>query len=324
MDSIVIRPLSAVRLLLISGLFVVIWMIFGAGSAHAAEPPPPSNGPSQNQPAPTAGLLPVLTAPATPPVSAAQPKADPAAATMPAKAAAPAPVSAATAPVLGTLSYLATTAPAVLEQATAPVAGLVDNTVPPVAAPVANLITDTIRLLPGTVATLPGSVLSLVPPVENSPSGVSVLPEVSSPGTAGAVVGGNADVSSPPEDSTPPATHGATVHAGTQGPAASLPSSFPRSGAPDTAASMSEAGAPLQTPSPIPGGLDPFSLPSPISGGAGSQGQAGAGQPSPAGHLAAADLSYRFVLPMARGGDGSLFSFALPGSPEQEPGFSPD
>ncbi|UUL75535.1 hypothetical protein NG819_15215 [Pseudarthrobacter sp. Fe7] len=85
--------------------------------------------------------------------------------------------------------------------------------------------------------------------------------------------------------------------------------------APRAAASMNDdRGASPQSPTRLPS----VNLPSPVSGSAGASGPTGAGA------QAAADLSHRFVLPMTQGGEGSLFSFVLPGPPAQDPGFSPD
>lgn len=321
MDRIGINPLSAVRLLLVSGLFVVIWLIFGAGTAHAAEPSPVGGSPSQPQPAIGGGLLPSLAAPATSLLIPAQPQTPPVPAVLPAPAPLTDSVSSAVAPVAG-----------LARQVTDTVLALPGSLAAPLSAPVTQLVTDAIQPVSGPVDSLTGSALSLVAPVEQTLiepplAGVTVPPAASLPAAARPVanpVSGTAEGAVTSDVARQPATGGPVTV-----PAAVFPASFPGVAARSDrgpAVIMARPGGPLQgpLPEPVPGGGDPFVLPSPVSGGAGGQGQSGAGYPGPAGQVAVADLSYRFVLPATRGGLGSLFSFVLPGTPEQDTGFSPD
>lgn len=324
MDRIGINPLSAVRLLLVSGLFVVIWLIFGAGSAHAAETTPAGGATGQPQPAAAGGLLPSLAGPLTSFVTPAHPPAPP----VPSASAPAAPAAALPAPVLRNPIATAPLTDAV-SSALAPVSGLARQATEAlpgaltaqIAAPVTQLVTDAIQPVSGPVNSLTGGALSLVPPVEQPLTGVIAPPVASLPASAGAVetpVSGTAEGAVTPRQ---PVAGGPVAV-----PAAFLPASFPVSTARPSqgpAMTMAGQGAPLQDPSPAPGEGDPLVLPAPVSN-AGSQGQSGAGNPGPAGQRAVADLGYRFVLPVTRDGVGSLFSFVLPGAPAQETGFSPD
>ncbi|WP_442542995.1 hypothetical protein ACSBOX_14075 [Arthrobacter sp. KN11-1C] len=307
MDRVGINPLSAVRLLLVSGLFVVIWLIFGAGSAHAAEISPADG--SSSQPAAAGGLLPSLAGPVTSLLTPAQPPTPTLPSASPVPSASDA-VSSTVAPVAGLARQLTEAVPA-----------LTDAIAAPVVAPVTQLVPDALQPVSGPVNRLTDNVLKIVAPLQQPLTGVIAPPVASLPTAAGAVetpVSGTAEGALPPRQ---PATEGSGAV-----PAATLPASFadsPARGHSSPSFSMAGQGAPLQDPPPAPGGVDPFEVPAPVSN-AGGQGQSGAGNPGPAGQGAVADLGYRFVLPVTRDGVGSLFSFVLPGAPAQETGFSPD
>ncbi|WAH98149.1 hypothetical protein [Arthrobacter sp. MMS18-M83] len=326
MDRIGINPLSAVRLLLVSGLFVVMWLIFGAGTAQAAESSPATGSLSQPQPAAAGGLLPSLAGPVTSLVTPAHPPAPPVpAAQAPALLApilqnpvATTPVTDAVTPVLAPVAELT-------KQATQVIPPLPSALTAPIA-PVTQLVTDAIQPVSGPANSLTGSALSLLPPLEQPLvqvplTGVTAPPVTSLPASAGAVetpVSGTAEGALTPRQ---PAAGGPAAV-----PTGSLPASFPLTSTRGHSApllSMTGQGSPLQRPSPARGGDDPFVLPAPVSN-TGSQGQSGAGNTAPAGQMAVADLGYRFVLPVTRDGVGSVFSFVLPGTPAQETGFSPD
>ncbi|MEW1808944.1 hypothetical protein [Pseudarthrobacter sp. NPDC080039] len=378
MDRITLNIAPALRLLLVGGMFAVFWIIFGAGSAHAAAPPPGEN------PHTADGLVTSLTAPVKPLITAVQPRTEPA----PPSTTAPSPVqgpASAARPVGGT----AAPAAAPVRPATAPVTQLVAGTVQPLLAPVTDLsgaavapltapatqlVTGTIQPLLTPVTDLAGAAVTpLTAPATQLVSGTvqpilapvtglagSVLNPIASPveavtGPVTGLITGTAPVpvsigpvsvtlNGPPAAAASPVAPG-TVNTSAGGgehatptvetqpaavftakPGASttvlplLPTGLADRIAARRAASMDEGGASRQSPARLPGGHVPATAPapSPVSGSAGAPGPTGAGA------QAAADLSYRFVLPMTQGGDGSLFSFVLPGSTTQDPGFSPD
>lgn len=361
MDRTTLNIVPALRLVLVGGLFAVFWIIFGAGSAHAAAPPPGES------PHTADGLVMSLTAPAKPLITAVQPRTEPApgitTAPSPASAARPvggtapaaAPVRQPTAPaaqqVPGTvqplLASVTNLADTVVAPVTAPVTQLVTSTVQPLLAPATNLASAVVAPLTAPVPQLvTGTVQPILAPVTNtldSPTlpvtGLITGPALA-PVSIGAVSGlpGEAPggtAASPVASVTASTSLGGADRSTTVGsrPAAvgrakaalstvrsPLPTGIADRIAPSGAASMDDGGASPQSPARLPGGQVPARAPvlSPVSGSAGASG------PNDAGSQAAADLSYRFVLPLTGGGDGSLFSFVLPGSTTQDPGFSPD
>ncbi|GGI03222.1 hypothetical protein ACFFGR_14380 [Arthrobacter liuii] len=325
MDRTTLNIAPALRLLLVGGLFAMCWIIFGAGSAHASPAPPPGESPHTAD-----GLVTSLTAPVKPLITAVQPRTEPgpqrtttpSTVQGPAKAAQPvggtapaaAPVRQPSAPVA---QFVAGTAQPLL----APVTDLADAVVAPGTAPVAQPVAGTAQPLLAPVTGLAGSVLSPVDAVTRPVTGlitgtttaavtgpISGIPSGAPPATATTAV---APVTA--NTSLRGADPSATVHS-------PLPTGIADVIAPRGGASMDEGGASPQSPIRLPGGLVPATalVYSPVSGSAGASG------PTGAGGQAAADLSYRFILPMTQGGDGSLFSFVLPGPTTQDPGFSPD
>lgn len=358
MDRATLNIVPALRLVVVGGLFAVIWIILGAGSAHAAAPPPGES------PHTADGLVTSLTAPVKPLITAVQPRTEPATQSTTAFSPIQAPASAAR-PVGGTAP--ATTP---VRQPTAPAAQLVDGTVQPLLSSVTNLVDTAVTpvgapvtgavqptLAPltdltgtafapitATVAQLvPGTIQPLLAPVTNRLDSITlpVTALITGPTLAPVSIGAVGDL----RGRTPSAPATSTVTASTSsadadratavdsGPVAvrstkaalsnarsPLPTSISDRITPLAAAYMDDGGASPQSPARLPIEHAPAMAPvlSPVSGSAGASGQAGAGA------QAAADLSDRFVLPMTQGGDGSLFSFVLPGSATQAPGFSPD
>ncbi|MHA7299023.1 hypothetical protein [Pseudarthrobacter sp. MDT3-1] len=196
-----------------------------------------------------------------------------------------------------------------------PVTGLAGSSVAPLTAPVTELITSTVQPLLAPVTGLAGSFLI---PVANP------VDAITHP-VAGLINGTTSAKNSPggADQSTTVEFRPAAVSSANPSPSTVLPrllTGITDGSAPRGAASMDGGGPSLQSPSGFPRGNETATAPvlSPVSGGA------GASSPTGAGAQAAGDLSYRFVLPMTQGGEGSLFSFALPGSPDDDPGFSPD
>ncbi|UUL75610.1 hypothetical protein NG819_15675 [Pseudarthrobacter sp. Fe7] len=390
MDRTNLNIAPALRLLLVGGLFAMFWIIFGAGSAHAAPAPPPGESPHT-----ATGLIPSLTAPVKPLITV-QPPTEPAPPSS--TATAPVPVPPATAPPSRGTVPASTPAPqatapptfpptpsqgplTALHEVTAPITDLTGNPTDPLTAPVTELVTGTVQPLVAPLTApatqlVTGTVQPLLAPVTNL-AGAAVAP-LTAPATqlvtgtvqpllapvtnlAGAAVApvtglitGTtlAPVSIGPVSGIPGAAPAATATtnvaavtastspagadqstAGESRPAAVrgakaalsavrslLPTGITAGSAPRAAASMNDDGTSPQSPARLPSEELPATapVPSPVSGSAGASGPVGAGA------QAAADLSYRFVLPMTGGGEGSLFSFVLPGSTTQDPGFSPD
>ncbi|MCO4239195.1 hypothetical protein [Pseudarthrobacter raffinosi] len=355
MDRTTRNIVPALRLLLVGGLFAMFWIIFGAGSAHAAAPPPPGESSHTSD-----GLVPSLTAPVKPLITTVQARTEPSQASTAAPAPAPGPAS--SAPPLGgntpaaapvrTATVPLTDAPTtvqgpatVIQEVTAPVMGLAGSSVAPLTAPVTELITSTVQPLLGPVTGLAGSsvapltapvtelITSTVQPLLAPVTGLagSFLIPVANPvdaithPVAGLINGTTSAKNSPggADQSTTVEFRPAAVSSANPSPSTVLPrllTGITDGSAPRGAASMDGGGPSLQSPSGFPRGNETATAPvlSPVSGGA------GASSPTGAGAQAAGDLSYRFVLPMTQGGEGSLFSFALPGSPDDDPGFSPD
>jgi hypothetical protein len=311
MERMALGPISVLRLLLISGLFAVAWMIFGAGSgsAQAAEPAPsPGQAQSSGQPG-DSGLLAPLRAPVAEITTAARPVTG-----------AAGPVSAVTKPLAGTVESAAAAVAPVLRQVSAPVTG-VNGALAPVVAPVTGLVADTVLApvakaldpVTSTVTTLTGSPATrpavVVPPAATVPP---AKPAASAPG-------GTSPAGTFLDAAAVPAAHGVL-------PVAALAALSPapsgmdkvRSDVPGSPAAMhSVPDAPAGGTPGLPGDGGTATVPAPVSFGTGSAAPAGTG------HSAVADLSYRLVLPATRAGAGSSFSFVLPWAPAREPGFSP-
>ncbi|GAC1383808.1 MAG: hypothetical protein NVSMB43_24430 [Pseudarthrobacter sp.] len=366
MDRTTLNIVPALRLLLVGGLFAVFWIIFGAGSAHAAAPPPGERSHTSD------GLVPSLTAPVKPLITTIQPRTEPAPPIT--TAAAPIPGPAPTAPPVGGTAPAATpvrpatapvtkvaadtvqpllaplTAPVTqlvagtVQPLLAPVTGLAGAAVAPLTAPVTTLVTDTVQPLLAAVTGLAGSVLTpianpvdaITGPVTGLITGTALAPALAGPvdGTFdGSPAAAAASPVAPVRASTSPGGGGhatPTVETRRTAVFTARPATFTvfhhqfmgivDGSVPRGAASMDDGGPSPQSPSGLPFGNEPATAPvlSTWAGGAGASGPTGSGA------QAAADLSYRFVLPMNQGGEGSLFSFVLPGSPEDDPGFSPD
>jgi hypothetical protein len=363
MDRITLNIVPALRLLLVGGLFAVFWIIFGAGNAHAAATPPGESPHTADGlvPSLTAPVKPLVTtvqprtepaprstpapapvpgpAPTAPPVSGPAPAATP---VRPATAPATQLVADTVQPLLASVTGLSgaavapATAPvtqlvadtvqpflapvtglagAVVAPATAPVTQFVAGTVQPLLAPVTNTVDSIIHPVTGLI-TGPALAPVSIGPVSSIPGGPPPATATSpvAPVTASTFPGG-ADRSTTME-SRPAAVRNAKPAPSTMVP--HLPTGLTDRIAPRDPAAMDNGGASPQSPTRLPGGYVPAPMPSPVSGSSGASGPTGAGA------QAAADYSYRFVLPMAQGGQGSLFSFVLPGSPEDDPAFSPD
>lgn len=352
MDRATLNIVPALRLVLIGGLFAVIWIIFGAGSAHAAAPPPGES------PHTADGLVTSLTAPVKPLATAVQPRTEPApqSTTAPSPVQGPAsatravggtapaatPVRQAAAPVAqlvaGTVQPLPVTATNLASAVAAPVTAPVAGTVQPLLAPLTELADTALAPVTVTVAQLvTGTVQPLLAPVSNT------LDSITHPVTGLITRPGLAPVSIEPvsglRDGAPPAPanispggadRSTTVESGPVAVRSAkaalsnahspLPTGISDRITPHGAAYIDDGGASPQSPTRLPSGDVPATapVPSPVSRSAGASGPAGAGA------QAAADLSYRFVLPMTQGGDRSLFNFVLPGSATQDTGFSPD
>ncbi|GAC1377446.1 MAG: hypothetical protein NVSMB43_18680 [Pseudarthrobacter sp.] len=365
MDRTTLNIVPALRLVLVGSLFAVFWIIFGAGSAHAAAPPPGMS------PHTADGLVTSLTAPVKPLVTAVQPRTVPApqSPTAPSPALGPAsparPVGGtapAATPVLQPTAPVAQLVAGTVQPLLAPVTNLADTVVAPVTAPVTQLVAGTVQPLLAPVTNLADTVVApvtapvtqlvadtaqpLLAPVTNtldssthaitglitgpalapvSIGPISGLPDGVPSATATTTVAPVTASTSPggTDQSTAMESRPATVRGGKAALSTvlpHLPTAIADRIAARGAASMVDGGASPESPTRLPSGNMPATapVPSPVSGSAGASGPAGAsGQ-------AAADLSYRFVLPMTQGGQGSLFSFVLPGSPAQDPGFSPD
>ncbi|GGI01876.1 hypothetical protein ACFFGR_01920 [Arthrobacter liuii] len=332
MDRTTLNIVPALRLVLVGGLFAVFWIIFGAGSAHAAAPPP------GERPHTADGLVTSLTAPVKPLIAAVQPRTEPApqSPTAPAPAQGPAsagrPVAATlvrqppapvTQLVAGTvqplLAPVTNLADTIVAPVTAPVTQLVAGTVQPLLAPVTNALDSSTQAVTGLITGPTLAPVSIGPISGGIPGGAPPVTAASpaAPVTANTSLGG-ADRSTTVEF-RPAAVSSAKPGASTT-VLSHLPTAIADGIAARGAASMDDGGASPQSPSPLSSGHVPATapVPSPVSGSAGASGPTGAGA------QAAADLSYRFVLPLTGGGDGSLFSFVLPGSTTQDPGFSPD
>ena len=345
MDRTAINPLCTLRLLLVGGLFAVIWIIFGSGAAHAAEssePPPaePVNGSISSlipplKPVIAAVRTPVHPAPQETSIRPAQVSEKPAVAPS-----APAgdllldgTMAKATAPS-ATLALDAALSPAsdplldktlVLIPVTAPVTHVAEAAVAPVLAPVTLLAAGTVQPLLSPVAEVAGGVLNPVSSVSSSLVG-TLTHTVAAPASPVLTVPGVTPSSAP---GGVQAGTGASASLATE---ASAPSQLRRTTANLTASEFAfpvGAGAWMTTastsgdessprgPFGTPNHRDPATVPAPVSGSQGSGGSAGPGQAS------AADLSYRFMLPVTRNGEGFPFSFVVPKAADPAPGFSP-
>lgn len=346
-------PFSALRLLLLGGLLAVFWVALGAGEARAANadtagsghgsglgsslslPSPPvvstavssvaaaavpesaqeTAGPTAPVPgavsAPATQTLIPITAPATPIVSAV---AAPTTSVVNAVAAPVAPVvSAVAAPVTSVVSAVAAPVTPVLNTVAVPVGGVVDvvgSVVPvvdAVTAPVVAAVDVAGRGLTGPAQD------GLTNPVVTQPAGSNNGP---STGTAAAM------------DPTDAATNSSNAVVGVSSGLAESAATAGTSNAvrlPGTAVRAPHGVQQLPTSDPFqfPVPDNRANLPVPLTSGAGGNTQSTGNGAASSGQQAA-DLSHRFILPTAPGGDGSPFSFALPGAPDQDPGYSPD
>lgn len=353
-------PFSALRLLLLGGLLAVFWLALGAGEARAANsdtagsdrgsglgsslslPSPPVLStvvpsvaaaavpePAQETAGPTAPVPGAVSAPATQTVASITAPASPN-------------VNAVAAPITSLVNEVSAPVTSVVNAVAAPVAPVVSAVAAPVTSVVSAVAAPVTPVLDAVAVPVGGVVGSVIPVVDAVTAPVVSAVDVSGPGLTGPAQDGltNPVLTQPAGSNNGPSA--GTAPASDPVGAAS-DSSTAVNGVSSKTAELATVGTPNAvrlpgTPVRSPHSLqqlqtsDPFqfpvpdnraNLPVPLTSGAGGasqsngNGSAGFGQ-----HVA--DLSYRFILPTGSRGDGSPFSFALPGAPDQDPGYSPD
>ncbi|MEW1943680.1 hypothetical protein AB0299_21830, partial [Pseudarthrobacter sp. NPDC080037] len=169
MDRTNLTIAPALRLLLVGGLFAMFWIIFGAGSAHAAPAPPPGESPNT-----ATGLVLSLNATVKPLITTVQPGTEPAPPSSPTPASVPVPPP--TTPPLGVTAPASnpgrqtaappTVAPThaqgpttALQDLTNPITGFTGIPAAPLTPPVTELVTSTVQPV---VAPLTAPVTELV------------------------------------------------------------------------------------------------------------------------------------------------------------------
>ena len=342
-------PFSALRLLLLGGLLAVFWLALGAGEARAANSDTAGSdrgsglGSSLSLPSPPvlSTVVPSVAAAAVP-----EPAQETAGPTAPVPGAVSAPatqtVASITAPASPNVNAVAAPITSLVNEVSAPVTSVVNAVAAPVAPVVSAVAAPVTPVLDAVAVPVGGVVGSVIPVVDAVTAPVASAVDVSGPGLTGPAQDGltNPVLTQPAGSNNGPSA--GTAPASDPVGAAS-DSSTAVNGVSSKTAELATVGTPNAvrlpgTPVRSPHSLqqlqtsDPFqfpvpdnraNLPVPLTSGAGGasqsngNGSAGFGQ-----HVA--DLSHRFILPTGSRGDGSPFSFALPGAPDQDPGYSPD